>query len=156
MKLLSCVLLVSLTLLGCRSVNGPDPVAMVKYENVPVVTKSGKTLSLQEVRGVIAESATQDGWKVAEGKTGPVVASYAYKDKHFTTVQIHYTQQNFTIVYESSKNLKYRLSTQQDSYEPVQMGSAPRYPSGTPLIHGVYNKWVKELKDKIQAGFLAK
>lgn len=153
MKILSCILLVSLTLLGCRSVNGPDPVAMVTYENVPIVTKSGKPLPLQEIRGDIAESATQAGWTVAEGKTGPVVASYAYKDKHFTTVQIDYTQQNFTIVYASSKNLKYRLSTQQDSYEPVQMGSAPRYPSGTPLIHGIYNKWVKELRDKIQAGF---
>lgn len=156
MRILSCLLLLTLSLFGCRSVNGPDPVAMVAYENVPVVTKSGKTLSLQEVRGVIAESATQAGWKVAEGKTGPVVASYAYKDKHFTTVQIDYTQQNFSIVYESSKNLKYRLSNQQDSYEPVQLGAAPHYPKGTPLIHGIYNKWVKELKEKIQSGLLAK
>ena len=153
MKILSCVLLLTLSLFGCRSVNGPDPVAMVTYENVPIVTKSGKTLSLQQIRGVIAESATQAGWKVAEGKAGPVVASYEFKDKHFTTVRVDYTQQNFSIVYETSKNLKYRLSNQQDSYEPVQMGAAPRYPSGTPLIHGVYNKWVKELKEKIQAGF---
>jgi hypothetical protein len=126
---------------------------MVTYENVPIVTKSGKTLPLQEIRGVITDSATQAGWKVAEGKTGSVVASYAYKDKHFTTVRVDYTQQNFSIVYESSKNLKYRLSTQQDSYEPVQLGAAPRYPTGTPLIHGVYNKWVQELKEKIQASF---
>lgn len=153
MRLLSFVLLITLTLFGCRSVNGPDPVAMVKYDNVPIVTGSGKPLALGEVRKIIADSATEAGWKLAEGKTGPVVASYAYKDKHFTTVRIDYTQQNFTIVYESSKNLKYRLSTQQDSYEPVQMGAAPRYPSGTPLIHGIYNKWVKELRDKIQAGF---
>ena len=136
--------------------NGPDPVAMFTYENVPIVTKSGKTLSLQAVRGVIAESATQAGWKVAEGRTLPVLASYEYKDKHFTTVRIDYTQQSFAIVYESSRNMKYRISTQQESYEPVQIGAAPRYPSGTPLIHGVYNKWVKELKEKIQAGFLGK
>lgn len=156
MKIISCVVLIALTLFGCKSVNGPDPVAMVTYENVPIVTKSGKTLSLQEVRGVIAESATQAGWKVADGKNGPVVGSYEHKDKHFTTVRIDYTQQSFSIAYESSKNLKYRLSKQQDSYEPVQIGAAPRYPSGTPLIHGIYNKWIKELKEKIQAGFLAK
>ncbi len=132
MKALSFLLLIALTLFGCRSVNGPDPVAMVTYENVPIVTKSEKTLSLQEVRGVIAESAMQAGWKVAEGKTGSVVASYEYKDKHFTTVRVDYTQQNFSIVYESSKNLKYRLSNQQDSYEPVQIGAAPRYPGNPP------------------------
>lgn len=156
MKILSCVLLLTLSLFGCRSVNGPDPVALVAYENVPIVTKSGKTLSLQEIRFIIVDSATLDGWKVAEGKNGPVVASYEYKDKHFATVRIDYTQQSFSIAYESSKNLKYRLSNQQESYEPVQAGAAPRYPPGTPLIHGVYNKWVKELKEKIQARFLAK
>ena len=156
MKLLSCVLLVSLTLLGCRSVNGPDPVAMVTYENVPIVTKSGKTLPLQEIRGVIADSAAQAGWKVAEGKSGPVVASYDYKDKHFTTIRIDYTQHSFSIAYESSKNLKYRLSKQQESYEPVQLGAAPRYPPGTPLIHGIYNKWVQNLKERIEIGFSTK
>ena len=150
------VLILAVTLLGCRSVNGPDPVAMVQYDNVPIVTKSGKTLSLREVRQVITDSATEAGWKVADGQSGPVVGTYEYKNKHFATVKIDYTPQSFSIVYESSKNLKYRVSDQYESYEPVQTGAAKRYPKGTPLIHGVYNNWVKTLKDKIQTNFMAK
>ena len=153
---LGLVFLLSLMMLGCKSVNGPDPVAMVQYDNVPIVTKSGKTLPLREVRKVIADSATDSGWKVAEGQIGAVVATYEYKNKHVATVKIDYTLQSFSIVYESSKNLKYRISDQYESYEPVQTGAAKRYPKGTPLIHGIYNKWVKDLKEKIQAGFLAK
>jgi|GEM_PF-6142684 len=156
MKKFGCALLLTLTLLGCRSVNGPDPVAMVQYENVPIVTKSGKVLPLREVRKVIADSATDSGWKVADGQSGPVVATYEYKNKHIATVNVDYTQQSFSIVYESSKNLKYRISDQYESYEPVQTGAAKRYPKGTPLIHGIYNNWIKALKEKIQSNFSAK
>lgn len=156
MKNFCIVLFLSLTMLGCRSVNGPDPVAMVQYDNVPIVTKSGKTLPLREVRKVIADSATDSGWKVAEGQIGAVVATYEYKNKHVATVKIDYTVQNFSIVYDSSKNLKYRISEQYESYEPVQAGAAKLYPRGTPLIHGIYNNWVKSLKEKIQTNFLSK
>lgn len=156
MKKICLILLLSLTILGCKSVNGPDPVAMVKYDNVPIVTGSGKTLPLREVRKVVADSATASGWKVSDGQTGPVEATYEYKNKHFATVQIDYTQQSFSIVYQSSKNLKYRISEQYESYEPVQAGASKIYPKGTPLIHGIYNTWIKTLKDKIQSGFEVK
>ena len=156
MKTLGFALILAVTLLGCRSVNGPDPVAMIQYDNVPIVTKSGKTLSLREVRQVITDSATEAGWKVVDSQTGPVVGTYEYKNKHFATVKIDYTPQSFSIVYESSKNLKYRISDQYESYEPVQTGAAKRYPKGTPLIHGVYNKWLETLVKKIQTGFLSK
>lgn len=150
------VFLLSLMMLGCRSVNGPDPVAMVQYDNVAIVTGSGKSLSLQEVRKVITDSAIEAGWKVTDGQVRPVVATYEYKNKHFATVKIEYTQRNFSIVYESSKNLKYRISEQYESYEPAQTGAAPRYPKGTPLIHAIYNNWVKMLEEKIQSDFAAK
>ena len=156
MKKFCFVILTTLAMLGCGSVNGPDPVAMVQYDNVPIVTKSGKTLSLREVRQVITDSATEAGWKVVDSQTGPVVGTYEYKNKHFATVKIDYTPQSFSIVYESSKNLKYRISDQYESYEPVQTGAAKRYPKGTPLIHGVYNKWLETLVKKIQTGFLSK
>ena len=156
MKNFCFVILTTLAMLGCSSVNGPDPVAMVQYDNVPIVTKSGKNLSLREVRQVITDSAIEAGWKVVDSQTGPVVGTYEYKNKHFATVKIDYTPQSFSIVYESSKNLKYRISDQYESYEPVQIGAAKRYPKGTPLIHGVYNNWVKTLKDKIQTNFMAK
>ncbi len=155
MKNFCLALWLTLAMVGCRSVNGPDPVAMVQYDNVPIVTGSGATLPLREVRKVISDAATEAGWKVADGKAGPVVGTYEYKNKHFASVQIDYTQQSFSIVYEGSKNLKYRISEQVDSYEPVQIGAAPRYPKGTPLIHAIYNNWVKSLKDSIQTAFFS-
>ncbi len=156
MKKFVCALIVIVSMIGCKSVNGPDPIAMVKYDNVPIVTGSGKTLPLRDVRKVIVDSATESGWKVSDGQSGKVLATYEYKNKHFATVQIEYTQQNFSIAYESSKNLKYRISNQYESYEPVQTGAAITYPKGTPLIHGVYNNWVKSLKERIQSSFASK
>lgn len=156
MKTLGFALILAVTLLGCRSVNGPDPVAMIQYDNVPIVTGSGKTLSLREVRKVVADSATEAGWKVADGQAGPVVGTYEYKNKHFASVRIVYTLESFSIVYESSKNLKYRISDQYESYEPVQTGAPKRYPKGTPLIHGIYNNWINTLKEKIQSNFAEK
>jgi len=156
MKKFACVCLVTLTMLGCRSVNGPDPVAMDTYEEIPIVTTTGGVLSNDQIRKTIVRAAEATNWKVQNiNATGPVVAKYTYKEKHVATVKIVYTQRTYSIIYEGSVNLKYRIADGSDSYLPPGTinGTRSFYPVGTKLIHGVYNQWIKALKDKIQAGF---
>jgi len=158
MKKICCVALVVLTLMGCKSVNGPDPVAMDTYEDVPIVTATGSILSGEQVRKTIVRAAEASNWRVENpNASGPVVAKYTYKEKHVATVKITYTQRNYSILYESSVNLKYRISDGSDSYLPPGSinGTRSFYPAGTKLIHATYNLWIKSLRDKIQAGFRA-
>lgn len=156
MKKFLIAMVAVLTMFGCRSVNGPDPVAMDMYENVPIVTTTGAVLSNDQIRKTIVRAAEQSNWKVENANgTGPVVAKYTYKEKHIATVRVSYTQRDFTISYESSTNLKYKIADGSDSYAtPGGMGGVRSfYPVGTKLIHGVYNQWVRALNDKIKSGF---
>lgn len=158
MKRLCYVLFAVLTMIGCRSVNGPDPVAMDSYDDVPIVTTTKAVLSNDQIRKIIVKAAEASGWSVQNATaTGPVVAKYTYKEKHVATVKIAYTQRSFSIAYENSVNLKYRIADGSDSYLPpgTVNGARSFYPVGTKLIHGVYNQWIKALRDKIQAGFRA-
>ena len=158
MKKLFLVIFLTFSLLGCKSVNGPDPVAMDTYEDVPIITTTGAILSTDQIRKIIVKSAEGSGWKIQnENGSGPVIAKYTYKEKHVATVKISYTQRNFSIQYENSTNLKYRIADGSDTYvTPGTMsGTRSFYPVGTKLIHGVYNQWIKALKDKVQAGFRA-
>jgi hypothetical protein len=156
MKKLLSFALVALTMVGCKSVNGPDPVAMDVYDNVPIVTSSGAVLNNDQIRKIIVKAAEASNWRVENSDaTGPVMAKYTYKEKHIASVRISYTQRTFSIAYENSVNLKYRIANGSDSHPSGDGMSGTRtfYPVGTKLIHGVYNQWVASLKDKIQAGF---
>lgn len=158
MKKLCCLLALALTMLGCKSVNGPDPVAMDSYENVPIVTATGVVLSSNQVRKTIVRAAESSNWKVENpSASGPVLAKYTYKEKHVAVVKISYTQRTYSIVYDSSVNLKYRIADGSDSYvlPGTVNGTRSFYPVGTKLIHGVYNQWINALREKIQAGFRA-
>ena len=135
----------------------PDPVPMVSYENVPIVTITGTTLPLSKIREIIIKSTQAANWSIQNSNSsGPIVAVYDFKSKHFATVKISFTQSDFTIGYENSTNLKYKVSEEYDSYEPISAipgSGSVKYPKGTKLIHPVYNQWVKNLKEKILAGF---
>lgn len=135
----------------------PDPVPMVGYENVPIVTTTGTALPLSKIREVIIKSTQAANWSIQNSNSnGPIVAVYDFKNKHFATVKISYTPNDFSIVYENSTNLKYKVSEDYDSYEPTSAipgSGSVKYPKGTKLIHPVYNQWIKNLKEKILAGF---
>lgn len=137
----------------------PDPVPMVSYENVPIVTTTNAQLTLDKVRAIIVKSTQAANWSIQNSNsTGQVVAVYDFKGKHFATVKITYTQRDFSIGYESSTNLKYKVSEDYDSYEPTSAipgSGSVKHPRGTKLIHPVYNQWVKNLREKILAGFRA-
>lgn len=137
----------------------PDPVPMMSYENVPIVTTTGVGLSVGKVRETIIKSTQAANWSIQNSNaTGPIVAVYDFKGKHFATVKITFTTQEFSIGYENSTNLKYKISEDFDSYEPTSAipGAGPvKYPKGTKLIHPIYNQWVKNLREKILAGFRA-
>lgn len=64
---------------------------------------------------------------------------YDSQNKHFATKGF-YTPNEFSIGYESSTNLKYKVSEDYDSYEPtlaIPGSGSVKYPKGTKLIHPV-------------------
>lgn len=156
MKKILILFVMSFLAVGVASAT-PDPVPMVSYENVPIVTTTGTALPLSKIREIIIKSTQAANWSIQNSNSaGPIIAVYDFKSKHFATVKITFTQSDFTIGYENSTNLKYKVSEDYDSYEPTSAipgSGSVKYPKGTKLIHPVYNQWVKNLKEKILAGF---
>jgi len=96
-------------------------------ESVPILTGSGKTLSLDEVKTTIIRSAVNRGWTIKEEVPGDLVATISPR-QHIAIVEIRYTEKYFSISYRDSTALRYNGST----------------------IHRNYNKWVKALEQEIQ------
>ena len=96
-------------------------------ESVPILTGSGKTLSLDEVKTTIIRSAVNRGWTIKEEVPGDLVATISPR-QHIAIVDIRYTEKYFSISYRDSTALRYNGST----------------------IHRNYNKWVKALEQEIQ------
>jgi hypothetical protein len=118
-------------------------VPIVPHDNVPIVSGSGKTLSLDEVRGAIARGAAVHDWTVSTVHPGELVASLNVRNKHFASVTIKYTETAYSVTYRDSTNLEYQLSRPSASARREDFTTAP--PPNTPLIHPNYNRWVDTL-----------
>ena len=118
-------------------------VPIVPHDNVPIVSGSGKTLSLDEIRGAIARGAAVHDWTVSPVHPGELVASLNVRNKHFASVTIKYTETAYSVTYRDSTNLEYQLSHPNASARREDFPSAPS--PNTPLIHPNYNRWVDTL-----------
>ena len=83
--------------------------------------------SEEEVAALIDFAARRQGWVVQAVATGKMRARYG-RGRHSAVVTIRYSTKTFSISYFDSANLRY------DGRR----------------IHGVYNKWVKNLEAAIQ------
>jgi hypothetical protein len=111
-----------------------DSAALVNYDNVPVVTGTGKPASAQAV-GVAISNAAASGkrvWSVTRTAPDKLRATYNVR-QHMVSVDIGYTEKAYSIRYAASDNMRY--------------GDA----NGKPVIDPFYNTWVDELKRGISA-----
>jgi hypothetical protein len=111
-----------------------DSAPLVNYDNVPVVTGSGKPASAQAV-GVAISNAAASGkrvWSVTRTAPDKLRATYNVR-QHMVAVDIGYSEKTYSIHYAASDNMRY--------------GEA----SGKQVIHPFYNNWVDELKRGISA-----
>lgn len=107
---------------GCTSA----PIMNIEDHSVPH-NQQGEPLSLEQVQSAIMKGAIQKGWTPSLVKEGVVEASILVRS-HEAVVTIPYTQNDFDIVYKSSKNLDH----------------------ADDKIHRNYNRWVANLAASIQ------
>ncbi|HZP92839.1 MAG TPA: hypothetical protein VFB20_08160 [Burkholderiales bacterium] len=108
---------------------------VVDYENVAVVTGSGKPASTEAV-GVAISNAAAGGrrvWALKRMAPDKVRATYN-QGRYAASVDIEYSDKAYSIHYVGSNNLH-----------------AATDEKGQKLIHGSYNKWVEELQRGIKA-----
>jgi hypothetical protein len=92
----------------------------------PVVTASGTTPSLAQVKGAIITACRDKGWFVNPRADDHVIAT-AHVRQHTAVVDIHYSPEHYAITYKDSEVLLY------DGQQ----------------IHRNYNKWIQLLEERI-------
>jgi hypothetical protein len=108
-------------------------VAVQNYENVPIVRADGALLTIKRVREAVVRASQRNKWIIEQDASGLVVATFSIKGKHSLTVEVRFSESQFSIDYHGSSNLNYTQGP------------------GGPMIHPAYNKEVKALLDAITA-----
>ena len=118
------ILLVSFVILlvGCAA-------PVLNIENEPIPNPSNARISVSDVEKAILTASQERGWNARVIKPGLIEASIAVRT-HRAAVEIPYSQNNYSINYKSSENLKYDSSTNS--------------------IHANYSSWIKRLQISIQ------
>jgi hypothetical protein len=146
-------LLVSLLTLS-PSALARDPVPIINYNDIPVVTGSGKPVTAEQVRDAILVAAKSNNWEMGKAPSQDLLsATLNVRGKHTVVVSIPYSAGMYSVQYQSSNNMKYRIadSTLSGSVEPYKSGPpAQSIPAGTPMIHPYYDRWVQNLLQAIK------
>lgn len=132
----------------CSAANAREPVPVVNHIDVPVMTSSGKAVSADQVRDAIMRAAEKKGWEVLRSPNSELLsAKLVVRNKHTIVVSIPYSAERYSIKYQNSINMNYKLSDgPQNSGSYMQYNEPSRgTPAGTPLIHPFYNNWVNDL-----------
>jgi hypothetical protein len=128
------VLLLAGTLIAVAALAGELP-PVVNYENLPVVTGSGKPASAQAVGAAIGNAAARGRHAWALKRMAPDKVRATYNQRRFAAaVDIEYSDKAYSIHYVGSDHLK--ASTDEKGHK---------------VIHPSYNKWVEELQRGINA-----
>jgi hypothetical protein len=119
----SFIFLFSLLVMACRNL-----APIYNIENAPVINYSGKNYTTEQVKSAIIRAGMIRGWVIHEIRPGLLQGDIVVRNKHRVTVEISYTDKNYSIVYKSS-NL------------PAERGR----------IHPKYNVWIGNLHNDIRA-----
>lgn len=142
--LIASVALSTTALFGVTAQAARPAVPIVPHDNIAIISGSGKTPSLGEVRGAIARGAAVHDWTISEVQPGELVASINVRNKHYASVMIKYSETAYSVTYRDSTNLEYGLSgTNAAPARRDDFNSA--LPANTPMIHPNYNRWVDTL-----------
>lgn len=109
----------------CMSACRTAPIYNVEKQNVPATT-------IQEVEKAIFSGAARKGWDINKEQDGLMVATLKH-GRLLAEVEIPYSENSYSIYYKNSKHL--------------------RYWAWLKRIHVRYNRWVKYLRNSINASF---
>ena len=114
------IIVISIFITGCTS----KPIHNIENEHVPTIYKQP---SIKDVEKSIINAAIRRGWSPHIIKPGLIEASISVRT-HKATVEIPFTESEYSINYKSSENLNYSDGN----------------------IHRNYNNWVIKLSRTIQ------
>jgi hypothetical protein len=117
---LSVLLFLTAVSAACR-----HTVPIVNYENLPIISRSNKTLSLDDINKALNIAAVQKNWKLSDVSPGQAMATLVVRGQHTIVVSITYTEKAYSLKYKDSNNMKYNADI-----------------NGNATIHPSYNKWV--------------
>ena len=127
-RFLPLLALVFLALSGAAQAR--DSVPVVNYENVQLVSASGKPVSADAATQAIRAAAAAKNWTVSSSDKA-LSATLVVRSKHTVTVNIILSGEKYSLLFKDAVNMNV---TERD---------------GQTLIHPFYNRWVIELKDAI-------
>ena len=104
--------------------NRIEPIYNIENEAVP--QEAQHNLSSDKIGTMIANTAFEKGWQVTRLKPGLLRCTLRWQD-YAATIKIQYSKKDYSIVLESSENLK----------------------ESEGMIHPKYNKLVKQLQAEI-------
>ena len=93
----------------------------------------GSSPSVEDVKKAILAGCKRKGWIPVVDEDGNITCSITVRSQHYAEVEIPYSANDFSILYKSSRGLKYNEASQK--------------------IHRNYNKWVTLLSQAIQQQF---
>ncbi len=93
----------------------------------------GSSPSVEDVKTAILAGCKRKSWVPVIDEDGNITCSITVRSKHYAEVEIPYSAKDFSILYKSSRGLKYNEANQK--------------------IHRNYNKWVVLLSQAIQQQF---
>ncbi len=116
-------------------VQARESVPIVDFDEIVVLTGSGKIASADQVRGAITAAAQSRNWQVDRAPSGNALqATLQVRGKHTVVVEINYSEKMYSIKYQGSTNMKY--------------AHAPD--TNVRVIHPFYNRWVSDLREAIR------
>lgn len=125
-------LVLALLLLPVLSLAACKRAPLVNVESAPLGAPANATM--EQVAEVIKQAAVGQGWQLTEQNPGHFVGRLDVARKHTAVVSITHDTKVFSIIYESSNNLNFRVER------------------SVTYIHPNYMTWVDRLKHRIQKG----
>lgn len=138
MRAIQNIIFISSALVFTGAVHARDAVPMQQFENVKIITGSGKPVEPEAARKAILDAGDtgKRRWQVAQAPDGKnLIATTSWQD-HAITVQIEVSGDTFSVRYADSVNLKYGMM------------------DGKPVIHRNYNRLVADLVNAISGQLL--
>ncbi|MBS1197762.1 MAG: hypothetical protein H6R18_1547 [Proteobacteria bacterium] len=154
MKNLLGLVFICLSLVGTNAYAQRSSEPIINYENISVITESGKPTTDANIKAAITRAAENLNWKISDAGAGKLLGTLVVNGKHTVTVTIPYSQSAFSILYKDSINMKYNPSMEAPDfpgmYRPATPISTKTWSGTKPVIHPFYNVWTQNLLERIK------
>lgn len=123
---------------------------LVNYENLPIVTMTGKELTSPEFKTAVSKAGQSLRWEAVDAGDNKLALTQVIRGRHtaVVTVQIN-PNHTFSVTYRDSVNLNYAKS-EEIQRDPSSPFTTKILPSDQYEIHPTYNRMVRNLVNNIR------